>query len=448
MSRTKKNISWVSVFEIIVIVLLVLMIGFMLACNLLIRSNGGAAPFFGLTFYKTNAVNMIPKIPANTVIIAKASEKANIDKNQVILCKLGENTTLIRVVKIDRGEDGRMFYDVRFDTSPETDAFRISEDDVIAKAMWQLTTFGKFVDFATSTVGIILSVIIPLLMIIAFQVVRIANIRKLEEEASSLDDIDELIVSRDAEAEEAPMTFTEPKFLEDVTDKFKIPPPEPYEPIVPEVLPGQHHAKTWRGKEKKPESSMSINPRGRAEYNATAAEKPAQPEEPLFTYDRLPKKTVMSATGTIELKREELYLNKPTKAEPAPPKSKVDEFFETYSPSRGMKNATREERVVFTPHLSNVVPDKLLNIQAESAAPKQTGFDESIRAYYEKSEPVEKKTYAAPMPRPEPPHKAKTIPEMAVVPRETLAPPVKKKSNRTVDELMSLINSEEDKLKK
>ena len=41
-----------------------------------------------------------------------------------------------------------------------------------------------------------------------------------------------------------------------------------------------------------------------------------------------------------------------------------------------------------------------------------------------------------------------TIPENAVVPKENIAPVRKKKSSKTLEELMSIIDAEETKLKK
>ncbi len=99
------------------------------------------------------------------------------------------------------------------------------------------------------------------------------------------------------------------------------------------------------------------------------------------------------------------------------------------------------ERVVFTPHVSNVIPDSLANIQEEAAA--KSGFDESVKNYFEKNDkpiiPAEEKPAA---------EAVSTIPENAVIPKENIAPVRKKKSSKTLEELMSIIDAEETKLKK
>lgn len=422
MSRTKKKISAASVVEIIFIAVLVLVMAAMLSFNFLFKKDNTAASVFGYSFYNTKAVNMLPDFPKNTVVIAKKSEIANIRENSVILCKIGENTTLIRVQQIQQ-EDGKTYYVVKFDTSPSNETFRVESDAVIAKAMWQINGFGAFLDFATSTVGIIIAVVIPLIFIIAIQVARILGIRRLEDEAASLDDIDGFMQSRDEE-EPAAVTFMEPKFIEDVTGK----------------LP-QMGGMGVREPEPRPEKVLSFDNRGRAEYVERRPDE--NRDSPLFTYDRLTgkneadvKEPSYAGAARRNVSRDELYMNRPTRIEPD--RKKTDELFKKYASSE--KGAP----VVFTPHMSNVIPDSIAAVQEETAAVKKQSFDDSVKAYYEKTVPGAEKVPEIPSSADEKP----AIPEKAVLPKETIAPPKKQKNNKAVAELMSIIDAEENKLKK
>lgn len=428
MSAAKKKVSAFAVVEIIFIVILALIMVTMLAFNLLFKDSS-AKSVFGYSFYNTKAVNMLPDFPKNTVVIAKKSEIANIKENSVILCNIGEHTTLIRVVQLLE-EEGQKYYVVKFDTSPANETFKIGSDAVIAKAVWQIDGMGAFLDFATSTVGIIIAVIIPLMFIIAIQVARILSIRKLENEAASIDDIDELINTR-YEEKPAPVTFTEPKFVEDVTGKI---------PVVKQYG-------VSREEESKPEKILNVDNCGRAEYTEKAPEN--QDNSPLFTYDRLSggsaaahKEPAMSASNR-GVSRDELYMNRPTRINPE--KSSVDEFFEKYAPkdstAEDMFTTEKSEPVVFTPHLSNVIPESIAAVQEEASAPRKSSFDESVKAYFEKPSAEIAEEIAVP-------DEPAAIPENAVRPKETLAPPKKKKNNKTLSELMSIIDAEESKLKK
>ena len=111
MSRSKsagKKISAASVIEIIFIVILVLVMALMLAFNFLFKKDNSSATLMGYSFYNTKAVNMLPDFPKNTVVIAKASEIENIKENSVILCEIGERSSLMRVVSI-HDEEGKKY---------------------------------------------------------------------------------------------------------------------------------------------------------------------------------------------------------------------------------------------------------------------------------------------------------------------------------------------------
>lgn len=409
MARSKKKVSAFAVIEIIFIVVLVLVMITMLAFNFLFKKNNTAATVFGYSFYNTKAVNMLPDFPENTVVIAKASEIDNIIEGSVILCNIGDYTTLIRVTQIQQDAD-KTYYVVKFDTSSANETFRIESDAVIAKAVWQINGFGKFLDFATSTVGIIIAVVIPLIFIIAIQVARILSIHKLEDEADALDDIDDIIQAREVK-KPAPVTFSEPKFIEDVTEKTSY---------------------DVREAEQKPDKILSVDNRGRAEYTERKAE---TNNSPLFSYDTLKKpvqsRETVSVAASNSVTEDEMYMNRPTRI--TPDMKKTTEFFDMYG-------STKKENVVFTPHMSNVIPESIAAVQDEISAPKKSGFDDSVKAYFDRNAAAdsERAVEAA----------ESLIPDQAVVPKETIAPPKKKNNNKALAELMSIIDAEETKLKK
>ena len=445
MSRVKKKVSAFAVIEMILIILLVLVMAAMIAFNFLFKNKDTPVSVFGLNFYITKDVKMQPKIPKDTFIIAKKSEIPNIVENSVILCYVGDFTTLIRVKEIQQ-EAGKTYYVVKFDTDDDTKTFRINEDAVISKAVRQDEILGKVLNFATSTVGIIIAVVIPLIFIIAIQVARILGIRRLEEEAASLDDIDEFISSRDEESP-APVTFTEPKFIEDVTGK--IPPvsryaiSEPPKDFNPEPKP-----------DPKPEKVLSVDNSGRAEYARRQPNDNENANYPLFTYDRLSKNKEQEKEPAVvgaakPVSRDELYLNKPTRIETETPIT--DEFLDKYAPKpvvseEELFDEENSKSVVFTPHLSNIIPDSIAAVQEETEtpkAPKKSNFEESVKSYYEKVVVPEDEKLTEPAAE-----ETITIPENAVRPKETLAPPKKKNSSKALAELMSIIDAEETKLKK
>lgn len=420
MSRTDKKFSAFSVAEIILIILLIAVIAAMIFIGVVFHKDNTATSIFGYCFYRTKAVNMETSIPQGTIIVAKESENDSIEAGSVILCKIGEYTVLTRVTEVQ--DDA---YIVKFDVAPDNETFRVEKSAVIAKAVWQLEAFGKFIDFATSTVGIIIVLIIPLTIIIAVQVVRINRLKALEREASSLDDIDDVINSR--RKEEAPaVTFTKPKFSDEA--------PEPRRPERSEESPlvvkrPRSRDFDFDEDDLRPKSRLTVDSNGRADFVAEEKEPVRIPEnetpnERLERISGIAKHTSpVSASAKASSGSEPAYAAAPTRI------------------TADAVHSSEGERVVFTPHVSNVIPDSLANIQEEAAA--KSGFDESVKNYFDKND---KPTVSAE----EKPavESVSTIPENAVVPKENIAPVRKKKSSKTLEELMSIIDAEETKLKK
>lgn len=438
-----KKISALSVFEIILMIILVIMIAAMVICNVMFRSGSGATSILGYSFYRTKAVNMLPNIPVNTIIVAKESEIQNIAPGSVILCNIGENTTLIRVREIIE-ENGKEFYIVKFDTALDNETFRIEKSDIIAKAVWQLESLGAVIDFATSVPGIIIAVIIPLAIILIFQIVRIRNLRELEREAASLDDIDDMIFERN-KTTPSYVTISPSKPSDEITAPL---PKQSERPDLKGIAIAMKKSETKSEPELK--QRLIVDDKGQAEFSAAPVKQDIS-ESPLFTNDY---SSSFSSQTT-----ETVHSNAPTHIS-APQKN---DYAAIYS---GKKS---EERVVFTPHLSNIIPEDLLNIQESApSAAVESSAENSTKTYFEKPSDVKAEiaeeiapvspdiaassSNSAETITPKPEYKVplavSTIPENAVIPKENIAPVKKKKNSKTLAELMSLIDAEETKLKK
>ncbi len=416
MERIKKKVSAFTVIEIILIIILALIMITMLVLNFVFKDKNSAASFFGYSFYNTKSVEMMKDIPPNTLIIAKASEKENIAEGSVVLCQIGTSTVLIRVNDIQE-EEGKTYYIVRFDYAAENESVRITPDMIVAKAIWQVDGFGKVINFASSTHGIIISVVIPLLLIIAIQVVRIISIRRLENEASAIDDIDDLINTRDDE-QPAPVTFTEPRFIEDVTGKIPVPDTE----------------------EKSHENNK------------------AEKGSPLYTYDNIIKEKEPALVGA---RRSESSGVTGAGHTGSAVKDSADDFFEKYSPrSKTATHSGNNGPVVFTPHLDNIIPDNTPAVRSGDAG-EPSGANATAPVYPEKKYVAEEQlsfdnTAVSAAPEnisaapgvPEPAEKSPVPAETPAVQQKVPSAPKKKRSSAALEELMGMIDAEESKLKK
>lgn len=398
MAKNKNKSSAVNIIEGIVIGILILLIAGMLFLYFSFSGNSAAPNIFGYTFYHTKAVKMEPKIPQNTVVIGKTGDLESIKVGSVVVCKIGEDTVLTRVVQLV-SENGQMSYVVKFDTAPANDTFKIPAENIIAKATSQSSIFGSVLDFATSTFGIMMVIIIPSFIIIVFQVIRIVNVKRTQEEAVSLDELDEIMSDNNDYGHDF---FEEPA-------SFSTPEPEPEpEPVQTKTI-------------------LSVDKNGKAGLSAVREE-----GTPLFTYDGFAgsknKHPDAKQGGNVV---------KPVRS------SNTDRSFSVFSTeednnpvfeAKTEQPAAEEKTVDF---MSGVIPQSIAETAAKAEIPAEDNAPEPVKTYEPKSVREDKIV-----------KEARNIPEQAVVPKEKLAPPKKKNNSKAISELMSIIDAEESKLKK
>lgn len=415
MSKNNKK-TIVNIIEGIIIALLIALIGGMLFLYFSFKDRGASPQVFGYTIYHTHASNMEPNIPAGTVIFAKESEKENIKAGSVVLCRIGENTVLTRVVQLVN-ENGVMSYVVRFDTDEKT--YKLPGESIIARAVRQDAHLGGLLDFATSTEGIMLVIIIPSFIVIVFQVIRIVNAKKAEEAAYSLDDLDELIKSQQ---EDGGFFFEEPDIPERKEPEEAIETMDTQPAVVRTIREDPDLSVEF--KNETPKQVLSINKNGKAELKLGEADSSG-----IYTYDK------MELVGSA----------KPAKQETKPeedmyPDSPYDESVtgsaEAAARFEEPQTAAREnERSGAPQFMSTILPEKLAGAVSNAETPDLSKKPATPVQVVKK--PDERTAQAA----------ARSIPAKAVVPKEKLAPPPKKNNGRTIMELMSIIDAEESKLK-
>lgn len=291
---SEKKHSVMNIIEGVVVAVLIILIAGMLFLYFSFSETGAAPEIFGMTICHTKAVNMEPIIHQGTAVIGKKSAIDEIQVGDTVICRIGEDTVITRVERLS-SENGEMSYVVKFVTAPADDTFKISRENIVAKAIWQNKILGSLITFATSTAGIMLVIIIPSFVIIVFQVIRIINVRKAEEEAYSLDDLEEIMI-RDDDEESGEILFSEPAPKEPSVMK-PIQPDIPYDNDSGEILfDGPAHGVKLK-KEPVPDNApaggdgsdiLFDDPAPRVELdNQPASSKTAEENVPLFSYDKI-----------------------------------------------------------------------------------------------------------------------------------------------------------------
>ena len=424
MNGQNKKKSPFLILEFIIVILMILAIAFMITIYFSFRETGAAPKIFGYYIYHTHAVNMAPKIPAGTAVFAKESEKNNVGQDSIVLCRIDDKITLIKVVDM-LDENGKKYYIVRFSTSPENETYKIPVESVMAKAMYQDEFSGKLIDFATSKVGIVLVIIVPSILIILTQIIRLVSSGRNKD-----DDIEDQVFEHifPDEIDDINISLDKIPVIKDENDA------EDLRPIRAEFDKKVYAAE---------ESVIGVDKNGRAEYSPRSTN-----GDVLTTSDSFFSSN-SSDPGDLSFSRPQ------NTADDSPITGFVNDPVKI-SDSGDKENAAEDHK----PALSNVLPNSLynLNTPASPELSEEPDIKESKKKrtvediphlppveFYDSDNAAE---VIAPNDNDRPLLDTNSIPENAVPPREAIAPKKKKSSKKTIEELMNIIDNEQKKIKK
>lgn len=421
----EKRHNPLTVVEIIIIAVCALLIISMLCCYFLFSKTGAAPKIFGKMIYVTTATNMEPNIPAGSAVFASDENLSFLQAGDVVLFRTAgadneQITGVLRVQGIETDDAGKVYYTLRGDANAPTETIKIAKENIIGQCKTYDPTLGAIISFATSTMGLLTVVIIPCVLLIVFQIIRIIRIKSDYEYANDNDDYDD---DDDDEAEE------ESDDDDDYVFNFDIKPKRP-EPVAEKASAIRAYTETAVIHEEEP-----------VVHSLT---KPEFPERPV-------NRAYVDSDGAGQ------YHKNPA------PTATTEEFRRSVRGDMSSEIPSFRKRPVRRPVTTNNFTaddllasveasqrniEKTINNSAEEPETKQPvkhgyeipklnepfGNEESpFKVYYEKDEePLEPPAVEKPVDI--------TIPENAVMPEETIAPPPKKQKNKTVEELMKMID--------
>ncbi len=409
--------------EMAVVAVLIILIAAMLVIYFSFRETGAAPKFFGYYIYQTHATNMETKVPSGSAIFAREVPLDEIDAGDVILCRIDGDLAIIRVVEV-LAEDSGKFFIVRYDTAPANDTYKIPAESIVARAAYYDVFIGKLLDFATSEKGIIIVVIIPSILIVLFQVVKIVLAQKEEYDSDDEDEEGEEFGGRYASLG---------KHLTE-TDE------EPLHELPPV------RAKFDTSIDEKEEKVLKIGSDGTAVY-----EPKPKAASVLVTEERLDRMSGKVAEKDSPLA--DSFVNEPVK---------IPENRTAADPIAELLGSSLGERSRSAFGNSNVIPEELAAVRTFASPPEDISESRSGKHPFRKAEespseetaPREFFSIAAeeaaipPGPEDKTFMNTNSIPENSVIPRETIAPKRKVNNKKTVEELMSMIDAEQARIKK
>ncbi|MDR0903542.1 MAG: hypothetical protein LBM59_02805 [Ruminococcus sp.] len=414
--------------RVLIIIVLAVLIGGVLIFNFFFKTDGTPSSVFGIYFLRTNEVYMETEIMPGDMVIALETDPADIKPQDAVIAKFDERITIIRVIDVIPGETAPTFL-VKYDTVDESKAFNIDADKIVAVAKYKDPIMGQLLGVATSVPGIIIAVIIPLTLIIIYQIARFARERSDEEEDEKpererTEELTEIMSERPLEQGSMRLSgFT--------AELEKMNAPE--KPRTERKLMVDERGRAGIAETIRTDNTTSDATRQIAIGAYTKNTPPPEPQSKTSNpYGDKPR--FASRIGYPDEKNNTPVLFIPPEEQNAElKKTRIDDLV------RDNERADNAARSILRPKPASVIPEEVTRLQQNAPqTPNRTGFEDTVREYYSARTPAtpEESGFAEP---------AATIPEGAVVPKERIAPVRRKKQSSTVDELMKLIDDQTTK---
>lgn len=383
--NSTKNKS-LSVLEVLLIILCFLIILTVATFNILFHKADAMPKVFGTNVYVNRATNMQPAIPANSVVFANPQKTDNLAPGSVILCTVANDTsklnTILRIQQIAEDSSGQPLYILKGDTNSSNETIGINKSQIVGLCESYSSTLGKIIVFTTSQIGLIVCIIVPCILFIIIQVVHIIKYKNYD-----VDDDDEYEDDDDF----------------DENDKVLFSTRNSDNPQI-----NKHH-------EEPALKHVYVEEKGKANYL----------DSPI-------------PNSNSEELHQKLYSENSPLRRPTVASRQTEEARKTVSSNFKYKNGAFDTSF----RNASETSDEMHFDTSKSNFTANDDIDnDPPKLYYQKT--PSKKVILEP-PKVENPVDV-TIPTEAIMPKETIAPPPKKTNNKTVEELMQMIDNAQKK---
>ena len=127
-----------------------------------------AAPrLWGYQTYIIYGSSMEPTIKLGSLILAKTANVGDLQVGDIIVFRSGNETTVTHRIVGIREEDGQRYFKTKGDATNGADPQEVRLEGGVHRLAFKLPYLGYFVDFAKSTTGMILLVVLPALGLMA-----------------------------------------------------------------------------------------------------------------------------------------------------------------------------------------------------------------------------------------------------------------------------------------
>lgn len=213
MQEEKKNNKFKNAFKMFykvisytIIIVLMIISSFLILCFISGRIAASKGQNPSMALYTIISPSMTPNINVYDVIFVKKTDLNKLKKGDVITFYstnpyFGNTPITHRIVNVIN-DNGKLYFETKGDANSINDEEKIPQENVIGKVYLKVPKLGKINEFLTTKKGIIIAILIPSLIIIAYDVFKIFRLIILRSKIVALDVVKPEIVSLPVEEEQ------------------------------------------------------------------------------------------------------------------------------------------------------------------------------------------------------------------------------------------------------
>lgn len=213
MQEEKKNNKLKNAFKMFykvisytIIIVLMIISSFLILCFISGRIAASKGQNPSMALYTIISPSMTPNINVYDVIFVKKTDPNKLKKGDVITFYstnpyFGNTPITHRIVNVIN-DNGKLYFETKGDANSINDEEKIPQENVIGKVYLKVPKLGKINEFLTTKKGIIIAILIPSLIIIAYDVFKIFRLIILRSKIVALDVVKPEIVSLPVEEEQ------------------------------------------------------------------------------------------------------------------------------------------------------------------------------------------------------------------------------------------------------
>lgn len=195
MNQKRERGGRVSCLGVLLIVCMLALSAVTLTVNILFRKGAAVPSLFGHRYYRYESADMEPVIPAGTLVILDAEETAAPAVNDIVLYRsttegysIGQVSLVLNSTSTEETVDKQPLYYLT--TADNTVAVAVSGGDMVGVCRQQSVELGTIVGFLTGTMGLVLCLILPCVVLLLYLAALFISAREDADDDDDDDDTD------------------------------------------------------------------------------------------------------------------------------------------------------------------------------------------------------------------------------------------------------------------